>query len=139
MFGRRPSPWLKCVGGSVHTSPRSCTWRPARPLGRARPKVSAHHHGGQSAPAGRVKHGFDNVEQFVLASTMLVHAPTQPGRPINEDWPLDPKWPYPQSKVETEQLIRAERGRIPTLILRPAGVYDERCRAVFLAQRCSRA
>src|SRR5829696_3803329 len=63
---------------------------------------------------------FDNVEQFVFASTMLVHAPTQPGRPINEDWPLDPKWPYPQSKVETEQLIRAEHGRIPTLILRPA-------------------
>ena len=42
------------------------------------------------------------VEQFVLASTMLVHAPTEPGRPISEDWPLEPKWPYPQSKVETE-------------------------------------
>src|SRR5919107_3599582 len=44
---------------------------------------------------------FDQVEQFVFASTMLVHAPTQPGRPITEDWPLEPKWAYPQSKVET--------------------------------------
>ena len=74
--------------------------------------------------------GFDRVEQFVFASTMLVHAPTEPGRPINEDWPLEPKWPYPQSKVETEQLVRAEHGPIPAVILRLAGVYDERCRAV---------
>jgi nucleoside-diphosphate-sugar epimerase len=85
-----------------------------------------------------LREGFDSVEQFVIASTMLVHAPTAPGRPINEDWPLEPKWPYPQSKVETEQLIRAERGPIPTVILRPAGVYDERCRAAFLAQQIAR-
>lgn len=26
-----------------------------------------------------LQHGFDNVEQFVFASTMLVHAPTRPG------------------------------------------------------------
>ena len=42
------------------------------------------------------------VEQFVFASTMLVHAPTESGRPISEDWPLEPKSPYPQSEVETE-------------------------------------
>src|SRR5215211_9456722 len=48
---------------------------------------------------------FETVEQFVFASTMLVHASTQPGRPITEDWPLEPKWAYPQSKVETEQLV----------------------------------
>src|SRR5215213_11476271 len=46
--------------------------------------------------------GFDAVEQIVFVSTMLVHAPTELGRPINEDWPLEPKWPYPQSKVEAE-------------------------------------
>ena len=28
---------------------------------------------------------FDGVEQFVFASTLLVHAPTEPGRPITED------------------------------------------------------
>ncbi|GEO17368.1 hypothetical protein MAE02_50640 [Microvirga aerophila] len=81
---------------------------------------------------------FDKVEQFVFASTMLVHAPTQPGRPITEDWPLEPKWAYPQSKVETEQLVRAEHGSIPIVILRPAGVYDERCRSAFLAQQIGR-
>lgn len=64
-------------------------------------------------------------EQFVFASTMLVHSPTAPGRPINEDWPLEPKWAYPQSKVRTEKLIRDERGEIPAVVLRIAGVYDD--------------
>ena len=44
--------------------------------------------------------GFE-VEQFIFSSTMLVHAPTQPGQTINEDSPIDPRWAYPQSKVET--------------------------------------
>ena len=33
--------------------------------------------------------GFD-VEQLIYASTMLVHAPTQPGRPIDEASPIGP-------------------------------------------------
>jgi len=81
---------------------------------------------------------FDGVEQFVFASTLLVHAPTEPGRPITEDWPLEPKWPYPRSKVAAEGVVRAERGSTSVVILRAAGVYDERCRAAFLAQQIAR-
>ena len=62
-----------------------------------------------------------SVEQLVFSSTMLVHAPTEPGRPIDEDSPIDPKWPYPVSKVRTEAVIRAQRGSIPAVILRIAG------------------
>ncbi|MBA4142599.1 MAG: NAD-dependent epimerase/dehydratase family protein [Nitrosospira sp.] len=65
------------------------------------------------------------VGQFIYASTMLVHAPTKPGLPINEDAPLEPKWPYPQSKVAAEQEVRAHHGRIPYVILRLAGVYTD--------------
>lgn len=65
------------------------------------------------------------VEQFIFSSTMLVHAATTPGRPISEDSPLDPTWAYPKSKVETEKVIHAERGDIPSVILRIAGVYDD--------------
>ncbi len=65
------------------------------------------------------------VEQFVFSSTMLVHAPTTPGRPITEESPVRPAWAYPQSKVRTEHLIQRERGDIPTVILRLAGVYDD--------------
>jgi nucleoside-diphosphate-sugar epimerase/uncharacterized membrane protein len=78
------------------------------------------------------------VEQFVFSSTMLVHAPGEPGKPIDEDWPIQPKWPYPESKAKTEQLVKEERGDIPVAILRLAGVYDDDCRAAFLAQQISR-
>lgn len=75
------------------------------------------------------------VEQFIFASTMLVHAPTVPGRPIDETAPVAPKTPYPQSKAETEQVIAGRPGAIRTVILRLAGIYDERCHAAFLAQQ----
>ena len=78
------------------------------------------------------------VEQFIFSSSMLVHAPTEPGQPIDEDSPLAPRWPYLQSKVETEALICAERGPIPVVLLRLAGVYDDRCHSAFLAQQISR-
>ena len=78
------------------------------------------------------------VEQFVFSSTMLVHAPCDPGQRINEDWPLEPKWDYPKSKVETEKAIRAERGRIPSAVLRIAGVYDDRGHSIPLAHQIQR-
>lgn len=78
------------------------------------------------------------VEQFVFASTLLVHAPTRPGTPIDEDSPLDPKLPYRASKIETEQLIREQHGDIPVVLLRPAGVYDNQGHAAFLAHQIAR-
>jgi nucleoside-diphosphate-sugar epimerase len=79
-----------------------------------------------------------HVEQFAFSSTMLVHAPTEPGRPINEDWPLEPKWDYPKSKVKTEQIIREQHGQIPIVLLRIAGVYNDRCHSIPLAQQIQR-
>ena len=55
------------------------------------------------------------VEQFVFASTMLVHAPTTPGQLINEASPLDPKFPYRESKTRAERLIHEQRGSIPAV------------------------
>jgi nucleoside-diphosphate-sugar epimerase len=78
------------------------------------------------------------VAQFVFSSTMLVHRPAEPGQFINEDWPLEPTWAYPESKVRTEQLIRAERGDIPAVLLRIAGVYDDLCHSVPLAHQIQR-
>lgn len=78
------------------------------------------------------------VDQFVFSSTMLVHAPCEPGQKINEDWPLDPKWDYPKSKVKTEELIRSERGEIPNVLLRIAGVYTDLCHSIPLAHQMQR-
>lgn len=79
------------------------------------------------------------VEQLVFSSTLLVHAPSpDKGVKINEDWPLEPPWAYPRSKAETETLIQDRRGAIKSVILRFAGVYDEDCRAAFIAQQIAR-
>ncbi|MGH2406391.1 MAG: NAD-dependent epimerase/dehydratase family protein [bacterium] len=78
------------------------------------------------------------VEQFIFSSTMLVHAPTVPGRPITEDAALDPRWAYPQSKVRTEEIIRREQDDLPTAIVRIAGVYDDLGHSVPLPRQIQR-
>lgn len=66
------------------------------------------------------------LDQFVFSSTMLVHEPTEPGRPIDETAPLSASWPYPSSKVDTEEVIAEtpDNGR-RDVVVRLAGVYDE--------------
>jgi nucleoside-diphosphate-sugar epimerase/uncharacterized membrane protein len=78
------------------------------------------------------------VEQFVYASTMLVHAPSEPGVPITEDWPLQPKWAYPQSKLETEQVVQNEHGAIRYVMPRIAGVYTDDAQPPTLANQIQR-
>ncbi|HET9216682.1 MAG TPA: vitamin K epoxide reductase family protein, partial [Terriglobia bacterium] len=79
-----------------------------------------------------------DVEQFIFSSTMLVHAPCEPGERIDEDWPLEPKWDYPKSKVKTEQLILRERGDVPVVFLRIAGVYNDQCHSIPIAYQIKR-
>ena len=78
------------------------------------------------------------VEQFLFSSTMLVHEPTEPGKPITEDSPIAGRWPYPRSKVRTEHRIREVRGAIPIALLRIAGVYTDEGRAPALAHQIAR-
>lgn len=78
------------------------------------------------------------VEQFVFSSSMLVHAPCERGERIRETSPLAPKWDYPRSKVTTEELIRKERGLVPVVILRIAGVYEDRRGSVPIARQIQR-
>ncbi|MEP6895032.1 MAG: NAD(P)-dependent oxidoreductase [Chloroflexota bacterium] len=78
------------------------------------------------------------VEQFIFSSTDLVHTPSKPGKRINEESQLEPKWAYPQSKVATEKVIHTERGKIPAVILRIAGVYDDLCHSIPLGQQIQR-
>lgn len=78
------------------------------------------------------------VEQFIFSSTELVHAPSKPGQRIDEKSPLNSAWPYPESKVKAEQVLRTERGDIPVVFLRIAGVYDDLCHSIPLAQQMQR-
>jgi len=78
------------------------------------------------------------VEQFVFSSTMLVHRATEPGEPIDEEQPLEAKWDYPQSKIDTERVVRETRGDIPAVLLRIAGVYTDHCDSIPLAHQIQR-
>lgn len=78
------------------------------------------------------------VEQFIFSSTMLVHAPTEPGQPITEESPLLGKWPYPQSKIETERMMREIHGDIPIVMLRVAGVYTDQGQAPMIVHQIAR-
>lgn len=78
------------------------------------------------------------VGQFIFSSSMLVHKPNEPGHSITEDSPIAPNWQYPISKVQTEKLIKEKHGKMPAVILRIAGVYDEVCHSIPIAHQIQR-
>ncbi len=78
------------------------------------------------------------VEQFIFSSSMLVYQPSSPGVKITEDWPLDPKWDYPKSKVATEKVLHEKRGKIPVVIMRMAGVYSEEGNSIPITNQVQR-
>ena len=78
------------------------------------------------------------VDQFVFSSTMLIHTPSQPGQEVSENSPIDPKWAYPQSKVDAEHVIEREHKSIPYVLLRIAGVYTDRCQSIPIAHQIER-
>lgn len=78
------------------------------------------------------------VEQFLFTSTELIHAPTKPGKPISESSPIKATWGYPISKVMTEKLIHEQRGNIPVVVFRVAGVYDDFCHSIPISNQIQR-
>ena len=91
---------------------------------------------------GRLLHALRDrdfeVGQLLFSSSMLVQAPTKPDGTIDEEDPLDPRWDYPRSKARTEELIRDERGTIPAVLARIAGIYDDWCHSIPLARQIQR-
>lgn len=82
-------------------------------------------------------HDFE-VEQFLFTSTMLVHEPCEVGQHISEDDALKAKWPYPQSKIDTERLLRDGHPGVPSVFLRIGGVYTDYGRQPTLVQQIKR-
>jgi nucleoside-diphosphate-sugar epimerase len=68
---------------------------------------------------------FDEVEQFIFSSSLLVMKPCETGELLTESSPTQAEWEYPRSKLDAEKVIQQECGRIPTVVLRLAGAYDE--------------
>ena len=83
---------------------------------------------------------FDPVEQFVFTSTLLVMEQAESEEDvITEEAPLeDDPWNYPGSKIAAEEVIRAEHGDIPSVVLRIAGAYDEEGHSIPIVQHIAR-
>jgi nucleoside-diphosphate-sugar epimerase len=82
---------------------------------------------------------FERVEQFVFSSTLLVMKPVEAqGAVLTEESPTGADWAYPESKLRAEAAIAEEHERIPYVLLRFAGVYDDRCHSIPLAQQIAR-
>jgi nucleoside-diphosphate-sugar epimerase len=78
------------------------------------------------------------VEQFVFSSSLLVMQPQEEEGPLTESSRTEAEWAYPQSKLRAEEVIREQRGEIPAVILRIAGVYDEQCHSLPVSQQIAR-
>lgn len=78
------------------------------------------------------------VEQFIFSSTMLVHRPGKIGEKINEASPVEPSWAYPKSKIEAEKVLRDQHEFIKLVNLRIAGVYNDRCHSIPIANQIMR-
>ena len=74
---------------------------------------------------------------MIYASSMLVHKPGAVGNKITEDAPIEPRWVYPSSKAEAEEVIKTS-ARMPYAILRIAGVYDDHTAVPTLSQQMAR-
>lgn len=78
------------------------------------------------------------VGQFVFSSTNLIYKPTEPGQKIDEDCPVKPNWDYPESKENTEEIIREKRGNMRAVLLRLAGVYDHQGHSIPISHQIQR-
>ena len=79
-----------------------------------------------------------HVDQFVFTSSMLVMKPAAKGETLTESSDIQAEWDYPKSKLYAEQVIREERGHIKAVLARIAGVYDDECHSIPLAQQITR-
>jgi len=76
------------------------------------------------------------VEQFVFSSTLLAMKPVSPGEVIDEGSETQAEWAYPESKLDTEQVL--EKSGLPVVVLRIAGVYADDCRSLPIGQHIKR-
>lgn len=78
------------------------------------------------------------VGQFIFSSSMLLYKPNEKGEKLTETSPVQATWEYPQSKVDTEELLKRKHGKIPVVVLRIAGVYSNDCQSIPIAHQIQR-
>lgn len=77
-------------------------------------------------------------QQWILLSSMHVHAPSRVGSPINEASALQIEGAPTASLVALEHLLVDWRGEAPVCVLRPAPLYDDGGHSALPAAACAR-
>ncbi|MCB0338922.1 MAG: NAD(P)-dependent oxidoreductase [Bdellovibrionales bacterium] len=80
-----------------------------------------------------------NVEQFIFSSSLLVMEPVeQVGEQLTERSDVLAEWDYPRSKLEAEKVLADKTLPFSTVILRIAGVYNEKCNSLPISEHIRR-
>jgi nucleoside-diphosphate-sugar epimerase len=74
----------------------------------------------------------NGISRFLLVSSLAAGGSSRPGSPRREEDPAAPTGPYGRSKLEGEEVLRREAGRLPYTIVRPPAVYGPRDRAFLI-------
>lgn len=82
---------------------------------------------------------FEKVEQLIFSSSLLAMKPVEEtDQKLTEESPTQGEWDYPRSKIEAERVLEEHQGRVPVVVLRVAGVYDEQGHSPPLTQHIRR-
>jgi nucleoside-diphosphate-sugar epimerase len=82
---------------------------------------------------------FERVDEFIFSSSLLVMKPVKDDdERLTESSATRAEWDYPQSKLAAEKVLQKHHGDIPAVILRIAGVYDDSCHSLPIAQQIRR-
>lgn len=82
---------------------------------------------------------FNSVGQFIFSSSLLAMKPADDtDEALTEESPAQGEWDYPRSKLEAERALETDRGAIPVVIHRIAGVYDEGGHSLPITQHIRR-
>jgi nucleoside-diphosphate-sugar epimerase len=78
-----------------------------------------------------VKKSAPNLKRFVHVSSQAATAPSPDGTPVKNDAEPRPVTSYGWSKLEAEQVVRAEAKNLPVTIVRPPMIYGPRDTETF--------
>ena len=78
------------------------------------------------------------TEQIIFSSTHLLYQPVEHGKKIKENDPVFAKWEYPQSKIDTEKTVMAQKGKAKAFIMRIAGAYNDMCHSIPISHQIQR-
>jgi dihydroflavonol-4-reductase len=71
------------------------------------------------------------IRRVLVVSSMAATGYAEIGGEVDEQSPLRPIEPYGVSKVEQEEVVNSYADRLPTVIIRPPGIYGPRDTEIF--------